>query len=244
MTQSNSFFARAGAPDAAPPWSPSSALLTVGFALVALIAGASIVYIWAGDQSFTELAGWTLGGVLASVFVWQTRRRQWDALRLHAARTPLVFVMFIALGFAIGLDLLSLAVTGAFVPKPELLALAPGALSAADLIFAVAFMVIVQPISEGLVFRGVALPAVRQVAGAWGGMAITAALTGAFHMLVFPPNYNTTAPITPLWYGLIVPIIEAIIFSMVRGYTGSTRAAIAAHVAFGVFAVIKLLAVG
>ena len=39
-----------------------------------------------------------------------------------------------------------------------------------------------------------------------------------------------------------MPAIEAAIFSLVRSYTDSTRASMAAHLTFGLFAVIKLLA--
>ncbi len=73
-------------------------------------------------------------------------------------------------------------------------------------------------------------------------MIVTAIVTGVFHFLIYSPNYASAATITPLWYGLIMPIVEAAIFSLVRGYTDSTRASMAAHLTFGLFAVIKLLA--
>ncbi len=242
MKQKPSFFARISAPEPAPPWSLTTALLTIAFAFVAMIVGSVVALVWAGDLSYTLLAGWTLGGILIAAFVWQTRRRQWDALYLIPARVPLVFVMFVTFGCAIGLDLLSLTLTGEFLPKPELLALNLGSMGVFDWGFAIAFMVIIQPVAEGLVFRGVALPAVRTLLGTWGGMIVTAILAGVFHYLIYSPNYASAATITPLWYGLIVPIIEAAIYSLVRGYTGSTRAAMAAHLTFGLFAVIKLLA--
>ncbi len=235
------FIHRIGAPDPAPPWSLGAALLTLLFAFLAMLIGAAVAVAWAGAADYTELAGWTLGGILVIVFVWQTRRREWDVLGLVRSSAPLLFVMFVTLGCAIGLDLISLLLTGEFQPKPELLGLTPSTFGIFEWGFAAIFMIFVQPIAEGLVFRGIMLPATRTVLGAWGGMIAVATLTGIFHMLVYPPNYNTASALTPIWYGLIIPIIEAIIFSSVRGYTHSTRASMAAHLTFGLFAVIKLL---
>jgi len=230
-----------GAPEAAPPWSLTSALLTAGFAFIAMIVGATVIFVWAGTSDYAQLAGWTLGGILIVIFIWQTRRSNLPALRLSGQRTPILFAMFIALGCAIALDLLSLAVTHEFLPKPEFLGLDLGALGALQWAFIVIFMVLVQPIAEGLVFRGMVLPALRVVAGSWGGILLAAILSGIFHWLIYPPNYNTLSSVTPIWYGLVIPVLEALVFNSVRAVTGSTRTAIAAQIAFGVFAVIKLL---
>ncbi len=244
MNRIQAFLARVGAPDPAPPWSLPTALISVGFAFLAMIVGSGVAVVWAGGQDYAELAGWTLGGMLILLFVWQTRRREWDALHLVGSSTPILFVMFVAFGCAVALDLLSLAVTGEFLTKPEFLGLTPSTLSILEWGFAAAFMIFVQPMAEGLIFRGITLPAMRQLAGAWGGMILTATLTGVFHYLLYPPNYPTASTLTPLWYGLIIPALEAVVFSMVRGYTNSTRASIAAHLTFGLFAVLKLLTLG
>lgn len=243
MNRINTLFARIGASEPAPPWSLTTALLAPLFAFIALIVGSGVMIAWAGEKDYTGLAGWTLGAVLTILFIWQSHRSDRDALRLDAASTPIPFVMFIAFGFALALDLLSLAVTREFLPAPELLGLNPGTLGFLEWGFAALFMVILQPIAEGLVFRGVVIPTFAARLGAWGGIIATAVLAGVFHLLIYPPNYATTAPITPIWYGLAMPLLQALLFGMVRGYTRSTRASIAAHAAFGLFAVLKLLAV-
>jgi membrane protease YdiL (CAAX protease family) len=242
MNRINSLIARIGAPEAAPPWALSAALVAPLFAFVALIAGSGVALVWAGERDYTGLAGWTLGAILIGLFVRQTRRHDWTALRLVAASTPILFVMFIAFGCALAFDLVSLAVTREFLPKPELLGLNPSVLGVLEWSLAIAFMVILQPIAEGLVFRGIAIPALGARLGAWGGIFAAAALAGIFHLLIYSPNYATASSFTPLWYGLAIPILEAILFGAVRGYTGSTRASIAAQIAFGLFAVLKLLA--
>lgn len=243
MNRIQQLLARAGAPEPAPPWSLTSALIAVVVTVAALILGSGFALVWLGERDFTPLAGLALGGALVIVFIRQTRQRDWDALRLVESTPPLLFVVFFSMGAAILLDLLGLAVTREFLPKPELLGLVPATLGIQQWLVAIIFMVIVQPIVEGLVFRGITLPALRTVLGAWGGLIGTAALAAVFHLVMYPPNYNTASAITPIWYGLFVPFGEAVYFSLVRGYTNSTRASIAAQVAFGLFAVLKLVAI-
>jgi membrane protease YdiL (CAAX protease family) len=141
----------------------------------------------------------------------------------------------------VALDLLGLAVTREFLPVPELLRLNPNALGVIQWGFAIAFMVLVQPIAEGLIFRGILLPSVRVRLSGWSGVWVAAAISGAFHFLIYPPNYNSTSAITPIWYGLLVPLIQALLFGAVRAASKSTRAAIAAQIAFGLFAIVKLV---
>jgi membrane protease YdiL (CAAX protease family) len=245
MNRLRQWLAGVSLPDPPPLWSFSSALVAVVVAIVTALVGLTVAIVWTGDQDYTQLAGLTVGGILTIFFVWQTRRRHSDALRLGSSPTPILFVMFVSFGCALALDLLGLAITREFLPTPELLRLNPNALGAAQWILIVLFMVVVQPIAEGLVFRGVLLPSVRALISGWGGVWITAAFSGAYHYLLYPPNYNSyytiTSTIAPLWYGLVVPIISAILFGAVRASSKSTRAAIAAQIAFGLFAVVKLL---
>jgi membrane protease YdiL (CAAX protease family) len=241
MNRIRTLFALIREPEPAPPWSLGSAALAVLVALAAMIVGTVVALTWVGDQPISELAGWSLGGLVIAVFVWQTRQRQRDALRLQPPQTPIIFIMFVCFGFALALDLLSLGITGQFLPTPELQWLNPAALGVGEWLFAIAFMIIIQPIAEELAFRAIAQPALRALLGAWGGLLATAVITGGFHLLVYPPNYNASNAITPYWYGLALPVIDAVIFGMVRASSKSTRAAIAAHVAFGLFAVVKLL---
>jgi membrane protease YdiL (CAAX protease family) len=241
MNRLRNWLAAVSLPDTIPPWSLTSALVALTFAFVAMLVGVTVALVWTGDQDYTQLAGLTVGGVLIIAFIWQTRRRDRDALRLSTSPTPLLFVMFVSFGCALALDLLGLALTREFLPTPELQRLNPNALGAVQWIFGVAFMVVVQPIAEGLVLRGIVLPSARTLLSGWGGVLVTAALSGAYHYLLYPPTYNTTSAITPLWYGLIAPILAAVLFGAVRASSKSTRAAIASQIAFGVFAIVKLV---
>jgi membrane protease YdiL (CAAX protease family) len=76
------------------------------------------------------------------------------------------------------------------------------------------------------------------VTGAWPGYILSAILYAVFHLLSFPP---AGSDFNGLWYGQILPFVAGLIFGAVRLYTGSTRAAILAHVGFGLFAIVKML---
>ena len=244
MAERKSLIERIGTLEPAPPWGLGSAVLVILVAFIALVVGTAFTLIWFEMLPYAAVAGWTFGGIITTVFVLQTRRRTEDraALKLGAGGPSLLFVMFLCVGFALLFDLISLAVTGAFLPAPELLGLDLRAGSLLEWVFAVALMLLVQPVSEELVFRGVAFPALRNAFGAWAGLVLVAAAYAVYHLLAFPPNYANAAGITPIWYGLVLPFLQGLVISAVRAHSGSTRVAIAAHVAFGLFAVIKVLA--
>jgi membrane protease YdiL (CAAX protease family) len=99
-------------------------------------------------------------------------------------------------------------------------------------------MVIAQPLAEELIFRGVLLSSLRGTIGAWPGYILSALLYALFHLITYG---SSISDFNSLWYGQILPFIGGLIFGAVRLSTGSTRAAILAHVGFGLFAVVKIL---
>jgi membrane protease YdiL (CAAX protease family) len=237
-------------PDPAPPWGLLAVILTTLVAFVAVVLGTIVAAAWLGDPTsgsilpFAQQVGWLMGAIVLALFVLQTRQRAEDraALRLHVSNMPLPFVMFVALGAAIALDLLGLLITGVFAQAPEL-----AGFNAANANFlqwgvAAALMLAAQPVGEELAFRGVAFPALRAMFGGIGGWLLSAVVYGGFHYLAFAATSDAGSFIQ-LWYGLLVPIIEGLLFGIVRAGTGSTRAAMFAHAAFGLFALAKLLIV-
>jgi membrane protease YdiL (CAAX protease family) len=234
--------ARIGAHEPAPPWSLSTVVISILAAVIAMFAGTFVALAWFEGATFAGVAGWTIGGVLGALFVYQMLRKDREALRLARGMTPIPFVMFITVGFALLFDLISLALTGVFTPSPELALLPVGALAAADWLFAILLMVAAQPAVEELVFRGVALPSLRSRLGGWGGVLVCALLSMGFHLLIYPPTYRAdVSALTPLWYGAALPFLDALLLCGVRAATGSTRAAVAAHAVLGLFAVVKLV---
>jgi membrane protease YdiL (CAAX protease family) len=233
----------------APPWGGGTVILMIVSAFLLLIAGSFFALSWLPATPESKLFGWGLGGVAIIALVTLRIRQkpeQREALRLRPSGTPLPFVLFIAVGFALAFDVLSLAITGgAFLPAPELI----GAEAQSSLVtyaLAILVLVVLQPISEELVFRGYAFPWLRVSFGAWGGLLLASALSAFFHFLMFPPDYRSAYPdigqFPMLWFGLALPFLDALVISATRAITGSTRAAIVAHAGFGLFAVLKLLA--
>lgn len=246
MTQrqqkNESLITRLGRVDFTPPWSLTSAALTVAFGVIMIIVGSTFAFVWIGEGTSTAVVGWAVGCIFMALMVWQTRAKDRASLMLNPPKTSLALIMFISIGAAVAIDLVGLALTSAFLPAPELLGLDLNAPNVRDIILSVLFLVIAQPIGEELIFRGVAQPALRSALGGWLGLIVTAAAYGIFHWLMYPPAYNATyGALAPYWYGLVAPLIAGLYFGAVRILSESTRAAIAAHVAFGLFAVFKLL---
>jgi len=228
--------------ESSPPWSLGFALLAIVLAFVAVVAAAAFAEVWVGGRPAALLIAWTLAGLVMAMFVFQWRRAEKDraALRLGPPRITLPLLIVLNLGLAMLLDLLSLAITGQFVPLPELLPLAQAPGDAFAWVFAVLLMLVAQPLGEELVFRGIAQPALRAALGAWPGLLAAALAYGAFHMLAYTPQYADANANAFLWFGLILPALDGLVFGVNRAATGSTRAAMIAHAAFGLFALLKV----
>jgi membrane protease YdiL (CAAX protease family) len=249
---------RIGAPETPPPWGILAAFGAVIAAFVSLILGftiSSTLYCGQpGNADYcqainfvlpggVQLLGWTIGAALTIGFVWFTRRTlpERDALQLDSTTASLLFLLLIGVGLAVGLDVVTTRVTRSFLPVPELLSLYRRSIDVVTWVLVIVFMGLAQPVAEEVVFRGMVLPSLRASFGAWPGFLFNAALYGGFHFLLYPPAGQDFAG---LWAGLIAPIIAGLIFGAVRIYTNSTRAAVTVHIAFGLFAVIKLITIG
>jgi membrane protease YdiL (CAAX protease family) len=246
-------FTRINTPETPLPWGIVAALGAVVVSFAAVVIGTFIAFELLNDRQYTLLIAWTLGAFITIIFVFVrfAKPEERAVLRLGlnstegtAAIQQLFLMLLIGVGLSVALDVITGRVTRLFLPEPELLRLYTDVtlyqqpVQAITWIVAVAFMVIAQPIAEELVFRGVLLPSLRQVTGAWPGYILSVILYAVFHTLAFS---QAGSGLNSLWYGQIVPFIAGLIFGAVRLYTGSTRAAILAHVGFGLFAIVKML---
>jgi membrane protease YdiL (CAAX protease family) len=249
------FLSRMSTLDNPPPWSVWSAINIVMVAFLAVIVCTGIVLTVVGDTQYTTLLGWTMAAGLAAAFVYYTRRKpeQRDALhfnppdavqdRVTLLQNILLFLL-VGVGLAVALDVVTVRLTDLSLPEPELFRpyfdVFANGFPILFISWALAFLllVIVQPLAEQLIFQGITLPALRHALGAWPGYIVCAALFGLYHLVVYSSPSNDPAS---LWFGLFVPCIAGLIFGAVRLYTGSTRAAVFTHAAFGLFALVKLL---
>jgi membrane protease YdiL (CAAX protease family) len=240
---------RINAPETAPPWGVLTAIGAMIAAFASILIGTTIVLPLFETTIAAPLLGWTLAGVFTVVILRLILRRVPDAnaaLRLDKSLSPLPLVMLFSLGVAIALDLLNYGVTGQFRPSSELLPICQilvdgtSVCASAGNIFAwaIAFilMALVQPIAEEMVFRGVVYPLFRKAMGVGLGLLICALVYGLFHLLAYG---SASSDLAAVWYGLIAPFLAGLYFTAVRAYSQSTRAAIIAHIAFGLFAVLK-----
>ncbi len=231
---------RIGRTQPAPPWTIVTVVTTVVAAFAALILGSTLSSLVFGFTPGALLTGWIIGSLLMAVFVTVSRSRDRAALQLDAARSPLVLVVLIAIAAALTFDLISLAVTGQALPPIEIFIAFQGIQTPGFTLWILAFVLLAlaQPVGDELVFRGVVFPSLAQMMGAWGGLVATAAAHAVFHLLIYAP---TGGGFTLLWYGLLLPLLEALFYTAVRAHTGSTRAAIAAHFGVGAFNVLRAL---
>lgn len=233
-------FKRIGQLEAAPPWGFFAAVNTAFVPLVTLIAGTLISVSLLSSQLIAILLAWIIGAALTIAFVWVTRRTPQEraALRLDAGRSRLWIVLLFGLGVGILIDVIMLGITGAFLPEPELLGVYQERSNPLAWLLAIIFVILLQPVGEELVFRAVFFPVARQVIGGWGGLIVTTMVFALFHYIAYP---HSAQGFTGVAYGLIAPLLAGLVFSGVRAYSGSTRAAIVAHIGLNLFALMKLL---
>lgn len=225
-----------------PPWSFTTAVATVLAMVAMVIIGTTISGVLLASTPQALVTGWSIGMIFTILFVMVTRRRtpQEDAaLRIGQTDARLPLVMLFALGMAVTLDLLSTAVTGDFtLTTAELINFTRADVNLFGWLIALVFLVALQPVAEELVFRGMLFPAANAALGGWAGLGLTAAFHAVFHFAMYPPPAGDQTLL--LWYGLTLPFLDALVFTAVRAYTGSTRASMVAHAIFGAFAVLKV----
>ena len=230
--------------DPEPPWSIMAALGVMAAMFITLVAGVTLAQVALADTStsLVTIAGWSVGLTFTAVLVLNLRRRtaeEADALRIDSANAPLLALALVGLGAAGTLDLLSWVVMGEKTGAgSELIALSESVPGAAGWAMALIFMVGIQPVAEEVVFRGMLFPSLRVSLGAWTGLILCGGFYATFHVLAYVPE-GVSQPVF-IWYGVTLPFLDGLILGGVRAYTGSTRAAMVAHGAFGLFAIFKL----
>jgi membrane protease YdiL (CAAX protease family) len=239
-----SLLSKLRAPERAAPWGLSQAALYVGAYLIF-----SILMIFSVSTLTGEITGVlpsprtiALAGLFSSLIVAMgifrfasVRYKQtWAAtLKLLTPSRPaaLLAIFLFGLGMAWAIDLLGVLLrlkAGQLVP-PSLAGLQVG--EAGSWLLAAALALIGHPIAEGLVFAGLLYPALAKATqNNLASIVLTALIFMGCSLFV------SNAP--SQWYALIQPALMWLVVAAVRAYTQSTRAAIVARMAFGVFFVL------
>lgn len=248
-SERNGIFAQLGAPQPPPPWSLGEGLLgLVALALGTLLIAPSVALLLSPDPNTVNpenaplLVGWLLGLVIVTGFVllrWRRTQEKFAGLALGRGRN-LLLLLFFGAGVALVADLVAAGGSGEFTAVAPVLDLPRG--TAQNLVLAALFLVLVQPVTESLLFYGVLLPRFRASLGAWPGYALVALLYAGYYLLV----YGARLPQGMLpWYGFAFPLVLSMALGAVRIITKSTRSALASAIgAGGAMLVVWLAVVG
>ncbi len=236
---------RLDVPEAAPVWSAVSGLLFAGvYGLVWIAAQALAVTITGGDLSRPTLTALALGVFIASllsaiVVVQWVRRRVGDewprALHLESSHSlPLFVCLLLGLASAWAVDLIGvlLRLKGGQIVPPSLEILAQRDAPAVGWVIAALVAVIVQPIGEELIFRGLLYPSLAARLGNRLSILLTSIAFTVLTLILAGP--------LP-WYALLQPLLMSVAVTALRAHTQSTQMAIVARAMFGLFFVLSAL---
>jgi len=230
---------------AVPPWGIFTALgLSVG-AFMAILLGAAITGSFGMDYSSGILLAYCLGMGFTALLVTVARNRtptDGEALAMGAVNTRIPLILMLSFGVGAALDLVTLAVAN--VPLVAAEFGSAGGVPAINQTglgawFLAGFLLLVlQPIAEGLVFRGVVYPALRAVLGVQSGFVMPAIWFGLFHMLAYSSS-SSTGEFSTIWVTLIAPILAGLYLNAVRAATRSTRVSMIAQAGLGLFFLVR-----
>jgi membrane protease YdiL (CAAX protease family) len=241
-TRRNTFFARLGAPQVAPPWSLWDVVQTYLVLLMGVILiGSTLGLTLFNDQTspLSILFGWAIGLIITGAFVMFVHRRDdagRAAMRLVEPNMPIPLILLLGVAAAFTIDVIVGLGGGDFRPVAALTNIG---VDGRDWLLAGLFIVAIQPVVESLVFFGVSLPRFRSTFTPWGGLVVTVALFTSFHVLIYGAQLEGQSLI---WYGLILPILQGLFLAIVRIRTQSTSAVIATYVAMGITALLVAFA--
>ena len=152
------------------------------------------------------------------------------AWHLHdSVNTPLPIVMMLAFAAAIVVDVVRrlVGVPEGSLPIP-LYRVDEG--DGAIFVAAVIVIVILRPLVEELIFRGVLYPALIKIRPPLESIGLSAVLFAVTHFMLDPEF---------IWWGFILPLIIGLCAGVARAATQSTLAAIGTHAMFGLFLVLR-----
>ncbi len=227
-----------------PPWSLLSALLAVLAMFICLaIIGPSFIAVVAASARptpFELMASWSLGMALTSLFVFVSRRASedsWAALRLRPGELALPLALIFGLAIGLTVDLMAILTAGRFLPQAQVWALQTGGLP--SLILSALLLVVLQPVAETLVFHAVLLPRLRWLLGHWLGVFATAAVYAGLHYLIF---FQTVDADFLHWHGLVLPMLLAISFGLLKVFSQSSLVVLIARMGAGLIFLLTALA--
>jgi hypothetical protein len=240
---------RIGEVQTPPPWGLYTAIGMAVGAFASILLGAGIVGSLGMLPPNAILLTYCIGMGFSALLVTVTRNRtpaDGEALALGVADTRVPLILMLSFGVGAALDLLTLALANVPLVVSEISS-AGGVIAINQAGFGAWFLLgvlllVLQPVGEGLVFRGVVYPALRMILGARTGFFMTAVWHGVFHMLVYSSASNT-GEFSTLWVTLIAPVLAGVYIGAVRAATDSTRISMIAQAGLGLFFLVRAFTV-
>lgn len=218
----------------APPWPLRRALTALLTLLAATMFGAILALTLTDGAPWAALAGWSAGAALTGLALRARFRHEGAALPLGPGGMQPLPALLTGFGAALLLDTLLLASGGSVLPAPELAALAQRPREPWPWLLAILFLLLLQPLVEGLVFRGLLQPALQARYSLRGGLLSGAFAWALFHLLVYSGAGAGTAPL------FAARLAAGLLLGVLRNRGDSARAAIFAHAGLNLFALLRL----
>jgi len=208
----------------------------VGMVLLAFLLVSSQDHAsWATWASNGVVLGTTgaVGGLISIALIYvvvtRLRKRPFRATIGLVGRTRVWPAVFGAILLGGVMDALTLALQRPLVPSVFASWYVGAASAAAMFVFAV----LVTPLVEELLFRGVLYPVVARRVGANAGIVLVSALFGLAHVATYGPDI----------YSVMQTLVAGLYLTWLRAWTGKLSASVAAHAALNLYATIEAIVV-
>jgi membrane protease YdiL (CAAX protease family) len=216
------------------PWQISDAVLAIVMGLLAAVLASAVV---GAEPSAREVFGVVVPAqslaTLGTIALLSRARHDWrQALNVQWAMGDLMGLL-VGAGLQVGLSIVAYAVIvgvfGGEAPTQDVVEAASDAIGASERLLVVLGVVIVGPVVEELVFRGVLLSVLRRRQSEWRAVLVSSGAFAALHLI--DPNA-----------ALAVPFLFAAGIVMGRAVitTGRLGRAVAIHAGFNLVSVIAL----
>ncbi len=179
------------------PWRPRDAVIAV---VAGFVASVVVLVLLGGEADPIELFGLVVpaqsAGTIAAIWGLSKRRTDWR-MALSASIAPSdAWGILIGIGLQLGLSLIAFLVIvgllGGDAPTQEVVEAAADAIGQGERIFVFVGVVLLAPISEELVFRGVLLGALRRTRSDRFAVITSAGVFAGIHLL--DPNAVLAVP--------------------------------------------------
>ncbi len=243
-------------PEEAPPWGQMSALVALAMVVACFVAGAFLI-LPLGMATGSLDAHWlalTIGAILTlaylAFFFRNSTHRAALGKGFRELRGRQSIQYWLAWGFMVSfaLDLLGQALIGRIWPPLELWPTFQARLNAElgilSLLLAALFMLVLQPIIEEVVLRGMLYPAMRARIAGESGVWVALISAALAHSILHNALYGSLGAgrdFSEIWLVILLPSISGFTFGMARAISQSTLAAVYCHAGFGVAALAKIL---